>query len=441
MAKNSSLDEMEFLPAALEITDTPPRPAARALVFLLISMLTAALTWSMVGHIDTVAVAQGQVVPRGRVQLIQPLENAIIRAIRVSDGQRVTKGDVLVELDPTEAEANTEGIKSDLLKSNLDLAIATALLTDDPPAAFAAPTAAGGAMLEAAKAQVIAEWEQLKSSLAALDAEIMEQREQLLTHELDMMRSDQLAPIFADRLKGLEQLHEQNLVRKPDLYASRQQVVENAAAGEAAEMGQNQAEARIKIRDSKKDEVKSGFIARAQERRAESLRKIAALEQQLVKEERRQSDRRLTSPVDGIVTGVSVFTVGGVVGTKDVLMRIVPEDARLEVEAMILNKDIGFVSVGQSTEVKLETFPFTRYGLIDGTVEEIWRDAIADEKQGLVYKAVVSLKDNKILVGSRWVNLAPGMAVQAEIKTGNRRIIDYFVSPFLKYRDEALRER
>lgn len=218
-------------------------------------------------------------------------------------------------------------------------------------------------------------------------------------------------------------------------------MVENAAAAEAAEMGLKQAEARIKVRENKKAETTSAFIARAQERRAEALRKIAALEQQLVKEERRQLDRRLVSPVDGVVTGMSVFTVGGVVGTKDVLMRVVPDGVDLEVEAMILNKDIGFVNAGQPAEVKLETFPFTRYGLIDGTVEQIWQDAIADEKQGLVYKAVIALKDEKILVGDRWVKLAPGMAVQAEIKTGHRQIIEYFVSPFLKYRDESLRER
>jgi hemolysin D len=141
------------------------------------------------------------------------------------------------------------------------------------------------------------------------------------------------------------------------------------------------------------------------------------------------------------VVGLSVFTVGGVVTTKDVLMRIVPAGGALEAEAVVLNQDIGVVEVGQPVEIKLETFPFTRYGLIEGEVKQVWRDAIPDEKKGLVYKAEVRLKQDKILVGDKWVPLAPGMATQVEIKTGERRLIQFFLSPFLRYRDEALRER
>ena len=96
---------------------------------------------------------------------------------------------------------------------------------------------------------------------------------------------------------------------------------------------------------------------------------------------------------------------------------------------------------GQEVEIKLETFPFTRYGLIPGVVKQVGRDVIADEKKGPVYKAEVTLKKDKILVGDKWVALAPGMSMQAEIKTGDRSVISYFLSPFLRYRDEALRER
>ena len=99
------------------------------------------------------------------------------------------------------------------------------------------------------------------------------------------------------------------------------------------------------------------------------------------------------------------------------------------------------VEAGQEVEIKLETFPFTRFGLIPGRVKQLGRDVIQDKKKGPVYKAEVTLKADKILVGSKWVPLAPGMAMQAEIKTGDRRVIEYFLSPFLRYRDEALRER
>lgn len=118
-----------------------------------------------------------------------------------------------------------------------------------------------------------------------------------------------------------------------------------------------------------------------------------------------------------------------------------PVNSTLEIEAKVLNKDIGIVAVGQPVEIKLETFPFTRHGLIPGVVKQIWRDAVPDDKQGLVYKTEIALKETRILVGSKWVPLAPGMSVQAEIKTGDRSIISFFLSPFLRYRDEALCER
>ena len=123
------------------------------------------------------------------------------------------------------------------------------------------------------------------------------------------------------------------------------------------------------------------------------------------------------------------------------LMVVVPADVTLEVEAMVLNKDIGFVRAGQESEIKIESFPFTKYGLIDGAVKHISADAVEDEKQGLVYPMRATLKTNRILVGDRWVPLAPGMSVTAEVKTGKRRAIEFFLSPLMRYQDEALRER
>jgi HlyD family type I secretion membrane fusion protein len=202
-----------------------------------------------------------------------------------------------------------------------------------------------------------------------------------------------------------------------------------------------QARARIDSREKRRAEAIAAARTDALQRKADALRRIVAAEQQIRRETQRREDRVLRAPVAGVVTGQSAFTVGGVVTTKDVIMRVVPEGATLEAEVMVLNKDIGFVEVGQPVELKLETFPFTRYGVIEGRVKQVWRDAIQDEKQGLVYKAEVTLAADRILVDRTWVPLATGMAVQAEIKTGDRRVISYFLSPLLRYRDESLRER
>jgi membrane fusion protein, hemolysin D len=438
---NRTRDELEFLPAALEVLETPPRPLARGVALLIAAFFCTALGWSIFGRIDTVAVAQGQLITTERVKLIQPLDNAIVRAIHVHDGARVKAGDLLVELDPTEPQANVEALRTDLLKAQLDAAVAAALLEDAPATSFRTPAGASGLLVDAARSQMLGEAEKLKAALAAIDADIDELQGQVASFETQLKKAENIQPLIAERLDDLQILNDKQLARKPDILAARQQRIENQSEILTATSGIKQARARIESRLNKREEIKATARADILQRRGEALRRVASLEQQVRKEERRLGDRQLRAPLDGTVFGLAVFTVGGVVTTKDVLLRLVPEGSRLEVEAVILNRDIGFIEKGQPAEIKLETFPFTRFGLIDGDVKEVWRDAIQDDKLGLVYKAIVSLKQDRILVGSKWVDLAPGMSVQAEIKTGDRRVISYFLSPLLRYRDESLRER
>ena len=154
----------------------------------------------------------------------------------------------------------------------------------------------------------------------------------------------------------------------------------------------------------------------------------------------REALRSLRSPVSSFVKELKVNTQGGVVAPAEVLLSIVPDDQPLEVEAFVLNKDIGFIEVGQSIAVKIESFPFTRYGLIDGTVKQVSADAVEKEGVGLVFPIRAKLSTETLRVGSRTVALAPGMAVTAEIKTGKRRVPDYFLSTISKYQAETLRE-
>jgi hemolysin D len=163
-----------------------------------------------------------------------------------------------------------------------------------------------------------------------------------------------------------------------------------------------------------------------------------------------------------VVQQLAAHTVGGVVTPAQALMVIVPQDSRLEIEAMVPNRDIGFVEVGQEAAIKVDTFSFTRYGLLHGKVLSVSQDAITRDKpsdkatdksqaaeqssseprgQELVYAARVSLDHTQMQVENKLVNLSPGMAVTAEIKTGSRAVISYLLSPLLRYQQESLRER
>ena len=169
--------------------------------------------------------------------------------------------------------------------------------------------------------------------------------------------------------------------------------------------------------------------------------KLATLSQEKVKTENRTRLMKLVAPVAGTIQQLAVHTIGGVVTEAQALLVVVPDDNQLEVEAFVENKDIGFVRPGQVVEVKLEAFPFTRYGTVPGKVVHLSNDAIQDEKRGLIFAARVLLDRASLIVEGKRVNLSPGMAATVEIKTGKRRVIEYFLSPLLQYKDESLKER
>jgi hemolysin D len=195
---------------------------------------------------------------------------------------------------------------------------------------------------------------------------------------------------------------------------------------------------------------------------AKAEQKAAGLAQDVIKAEQRTSLQKLTAPVDGMVQQVAIHTIGGVVTPAQALMLIVPAESRLEIEAMISNRDIGFVEVGHDAAIKVDTFNFTRYGLLHGKVLTVSHDAITRDKpqerltdkpqgaetsssepkgQELIYAARVSLARTQMDVEDKRVNLSPGMAVTIEIKTGSRSIISYLLSPLIRYKHESLRER
>jgi hemolysin D len=173
----------------------------------------------------------------------------------------------------------------------------------------------------------------------------------------------------------------------------------------------------------------------------ELTRQCEAVRQELAKVRDLGSKQVLYAPVKGTIKGLVANTVGGVVSPAQVLMELVPMDEILEVEAFISNQDIGYVRATQTAEVKIHTFPFTKYGVIDATVAQVADDATVDEKLGLIYRTRLVLAKNKILVDGRDVPLMPGMAVSAEIATDKRRLIEFFLAPLLRMKDESLRER
>ena len=436
--------EAEFLPAALALRETPPHPAPRIAMGLILLFALIARLWAVFGRIDIVASAHGKLIPDDRSKVIQSMETAAVLTIHVRDGQRVKPGDPLIEFDATQTLADTTRIGQDQLAARLEAARARALLAALESARSPRLEPALGvdaARLAAEQRLLDGQHGALRARLEQLDAEIVRREaEWRSTREL-VEKLAETAPIARQRARDYKDLFEKNFVSRHG-YLEREQARIEQERDLAAQQARLE-EIRAALLEGQRQ--RASLIAETRRAMLDALnlaeQKAASLSQDLLKAENRGRLMRLVAPVGGTVQQLAVHTVGGVVTPAQPLLVIVPGDNPLEVEAFVENKDIGFVQAGQAAEVKIETFPFTRYGTLRGKVIQVSGDAIQDEKRGLVYAARVKLEQATLRVDGKTVNLTPGMAVTVEIKTGKRRVVEYFLSPLLQYRDESLRER
>ena len=444
-------DERAFLPAVLEVTETPPSPSARWLTWTLVAFFCLALGWAWLGRVDEVAVAEGRTVASGRSKVVQPAESGIVTAIHVRDGQAVREGDVLIELDSTITGADRDRLRQDLLAAELNVARLIALLAAteaegderDPLALFHPPAAAARnpARLAMQRALLLAEVEEQRARQASLREELRRREAERATTEATIRRLGETIPLIQARADARGELARDGHGSRLVFLEARQLLVE--AQHDRVIQTHRLAETDAAIAGLR-SQLRTQAAEFARTRKAElsdAERQAAALAQELVKAEQRQNQQRLLAPIDGTVQQLAVHTIGGVVQPAQQLLVVAPREDRLELEAMVLNRDIGFVQPGQPAEVKLETFTFTRFGLVPGEVVSVSGDAIADERRGLVYAARIRLLEESITINGQPTPLVPGMAASAEIRTGSRRVLDYLLSPIARYRQEAMRER
>jgi hemolysin D len=452
--------ELAFLPAALEITETPPSPVGRAIGATIIAAFCLALVWACFGTVDIVATAQGKIIPSGRTKVIQPFETGVVRAIHVRNGQRVKAGDALIELDPTMTDAEAGHLKSDLIAAELDVARLGAALAGQ--ADFEPPAGATPAQIEMNRQFLTTLGAEQTSKLAEIDRQIAQKEAERASVLAAVAKLEATIPVLQERVDLRKYLFGKELGSKLTYLTEYQDLVSMQQELKIQKSKLNEAQAAVAALNETRLKVAAESRRALFDDLAKAEQKEAALAQDVIKAERRTKLQLLTAPVDGVVQQLAVHTVGGVVTPAQPLAVVVPADSRLEIEAMVSNHDIGFVHAGQEAEIKVDTFSFTRYGLLRGTVLDVSPDAITSDKsqdnktndksdpngatsepkgQQLSYAARVSLDRTQMQVDEVLVNLGPGMAVTVEIKTGSRRIISYVLSPLIRYRQEVLRER
>ncbi|ESQ92569.1 HlyD family type I secretion periplasmic adaptor subunit [Asticcacaulis benevestitus] len=448
-ASKTRYDNTAFLPAALDILETPPNPLGRGVVWVIVSFLMIALIWSIVGSVDIVAIGEGKIIPRGQVKVIQSADLGVVRELHVKEGQAVKAGDALIVLDPTVSGAEVQQAQQALLTAQLELAQSRALadFVAGRPAHYEAPVGADLTASAVQSAYLQQRIDEQRSTLSGLnEARVQRASESRMNIEEGRKLSQQL-PLLEERLRDLQSLHEQGLAPKTVVNEAHERAIgmrqdilirrEEGHKAQAAALAANQAYI----------SQRSKFASDALKALTEAEANYRLREEELKKTREKARLTVLRAPVDGYAQQLQLHTVGGVVKAADPLLVIVPKGAELLVEASFPNREVGFLRAGQLVEVKLEAFPFTRYGTLTGRLEQISRDAINDEKRGLLYTAIVAVdapaqqqsggKSHQIQPSM----IQPGMAASVEIKTGRRSIISYLLSPLSRRVSEAGRER
>ena len=438
--------QLQFLPAALQIQERPPSPAGHWLLWLLLLLFSIGIAWAALGRVDIVVTAPGRIVPSGQVKRVQAPEPGVVMAILASEGLRVYAGQPLIRLDPTYANADDLRIREKLHDIALESAWRRALdrwladgLDENSSVVLetrfaAADQVKAEALYRLNRREILGRIRSQQKELAANRAEQASVRAErnraqatlaVLTQRVDAYRS-LLEQKYGAKVQYLEILQQQTELEGslPVLASRERQLIESAAA------------------------ISARLDASGDELRKQNLMELAhldsergALEQESRKARQRKQQQVITAPVAGAVQELTVHTVGAVVSAGEELLKIVPERATIEVEALLQNRDIGFIREGQLAEIKIDTFNFTKYGLIDARVVNISNDSVEDPGLGWVFRLRLELDRDTIRVEDRELKISPGMAVTAEIKTGKRRLIEYFLSPLLRYKQESVRER
>lgn len=451
--------EREFLPSALEILDSPPAPAAVYLQWGICGIVALALLWAYFGWLDVYAVAQGKIQPSGRSKVVQALDAGKVSALRIQNGAHVEAGQVLIELDPTETLADrdtkskdVESLGAEIARRRLEVTLVNGFDEKDlgridfPVRTTDMTKAREVALLRAELIEHI-------SSRASIEGQLAEKAATKAKLKASIQARDELIQLSKERVTMRETLSDRGAGSRALIIEAMQQM-QSYVTTNTSEQGQYQeADAAMRSLEKKILELNSRFIADQMQKQSDAERKLDSTTQDLVKAQSRLERTQLRAPISGTVQQLAITTVGQVIASGQPLLIVVPIEGPIEVEALVLNRDIGFVEVGQAATIKVEAFPYTRYGTIDGTVITVSRDGVAQpstdlsdpsiaaKPQGppsgdqqanvsnLVFPVTVALKTRTILTDGKNAPLSPGMTVSVDILTGKRRAIDYLLSP------------
>lgn len=453
--------EREFLSPLLEIQETPPSPVKRWTAGTLIVLVIALIVWSSFGKVSIVTTAPGQFIPDGRTKEVQPLESSIVRAIDVKDGEHVHQGDLLIELDPTLNAAALEENAQKYQFNRLEQARLVSELTGRKPDFAGLGQSPSGVQLEEQIRR--AQQQDYAAKVAGAKAAVAEKSAALAAAQATLEKYQQETELAAQQEASARPLVPIGAISKVDYLKLKEDLVQNSNDLASQQQTVQQAQAALAGAQQALDQVKRDQAVDLYHDLAQRVADEPGLKGDYDKSKKLYDLEWLRSPVDGVVQSVSVTTVGQVVTPAQSLVSIVPDGTPLIVEATVSNSDVGYIKVGQPVQVKVDTFPFEQYGTLEGTL--VWISPDAEDKSaisrdidtrtgavsaspaeaaqhdtnaGFVYKVHIRTAPAEFLVNGQRRPVEPGMTVQVDIMTGRRRVIEFFLSPLVKYLNEGL---
>jgi hemolysin D len=435
---------LPFLPSAIEVLRTPPPTASRVLVWTIALVFATAMVWACFAKVDTVVMAAGELVPDGQLKLVQPSRTGTVAVLHVSDGQTVKAGDLLLTLDTHEIDAQHASVVATMDRARSARTRATALSAAAQRIAPSAPPALD--RLSSGQPNLSArqwgEWSAYWATSAGLKAQAALARANRLKAGHALAKTTALLPLIREREVALAHLLAKSAVARPEWLRAKEALTSLSHDQQIRTAELVEAEKSVLVRTQALEEHRSHARATWLRELDEADKHIEQLHHELARLAvlRRQSELRAS--VSGTVAQISVHTVGGVVTTASELMRIVPEGVRLSAEIQVSDRDIGFIKRTNAAAVKLDGFPFMRHGALAAQIIRIANVSTSDtQTHGTFFLVKLALPQQHMYVGGQAVALASGMRLSADIKTGQRHVIEFLLEPVIRGFNEALRER
>ncbi len=418
-----------------------PNPSLYTIFILIICLLVAAFFWAYAAEVDEVTRGEGRVIPSSKIQIVQNLEDGILKEVFVKEGATVREGEVLLRIDDTGVAASYGELRANRFALLGRVARLTAQAENKPLHFPPELTAEAGDIASNEEQLFNASESALQSQISILRVQADQRKQEMaeLRAKLDKLRTS--LGLANEELELTEPLARSGIVPAIDLIRIKRQVAD--LAGEYRTTQLSVPRARSALQEANR-RIEEKFNTRRTESLTElnqSRGELAQIEETIRAARDRVMRTDVVSPVNGIIKELKVRTVGGVIKPGMDLVEIVPVDDTLLVEARIRPADIAFLSLNQVATVKLTAYDFSIYGGLDGRLERISADTITDDEGESFYHVIIRTDQNYLERRGEKLPIIPGMVASVDVLTGRKTILDYLLKPILKARNKALSER